>query len=194
MAPTKRVSKVKVLTVDDTLPAHGAAAALVLTLLRLAKADTWQELTAKITAGDAEVGKALAAIHLDPDQLELLSDHSATVHQVASGSPRRTIALCAECGQHVVVAGKNPPSKCAMTLLCEGTYSKVSPAKATEVRPAKIAAGDDGPLQVVPAGDESADLDRGDEAGGEELGDHLRQLEDPLQSPGEEDEEEFDFS
>ena len=143
MASPRLVSKVKVLTVDKALPEPGQAAALALTLLRLTKADTWQELADKVSQRDPAVHKALSVIYLDPDQLRLLQEYPAAVSQVAHGAPRRTIALCDLCGEHVTVAKKSPPSKCVMTLLCEGTYTKVAPAKAHQVPASDVGAGSD---------------------------------------------------
>ena len=179
------------LTVDTALPKPGQAAALALTLLRLTRTGTWTELADKVNDGQEAVHKALSGIYLTPDQLALLQEHSAVVSQVAHGAPRRTIALCDLCGEHVTVARKSPPSRCVMTLLCEGTYTKVSPAKAVQVPAADVGASSDDADQEPQTAldDDDADEPAEEADGGQGRGEAPQ----ATGGQGDQDEEEFDF-
>lgn len=154
MSRPRRIPKVTVLSVGEDQPAPAAAASLALALLRKAKCDTWDDLATKVSAADEVVAKALSRTHLSSDQLQLLSDYGPIVTLVGVSSPRRTIAWCSDCSEHLSLAGPaNPPSKCAITLRCEGTYTKVQPAKADNVPANSLVPGPDQDTDAEPCTD-----------------------------------------
>lgn len=182
-----RQSKITVFTVDDALPAVGQAASLALTLLRKTKTATMADLETAVAAGDGATMKMLRSMWLSPDQHHLLDRHREVTHAVSPDTPRRTIAICDTCGEHLVVAG-TVPSRCALTLGCEGTYAKVAPAKS------ELVSADDIPGQD----DEPDDHDRDerhdhDDRGGTEPDDEPDAGELPPPWGDEDDEEPFDF-
>lgn len=134
MASRMKTNAVTVLSVGGGLPPLAQAVSLALTVLRLARQPTWDALVAALVGEDPATLKAMSALHLAGAQRELLDTHAAAIRLVATTSPRRTIALCSQCGEHIVLTG-TAPSSCTMTLRCEGTYVKVAPAKADQ-RPA----------------------------------------------------------
>ncbi|MPV51030.1 hypothetical protein GCG21_13645 [Pseudactinotalea sp. HY160] len=155
-------AKVTVMTVDESLPAAGQAASLALTLLRRVKVSSMADLETGLAQGEARVVAALGAIWLDPEQHDLLTEHRQVACAVSPVTPRRTIALCEVCGAYLIVAG-TVPSRCAITLGCEGTYVKVQPAKSELVPAADLTpnpgTGDDEQDDDALPSDEAEHLD-----------------------------------
>jgi len=153
---TGRSTKVTVITVDDSLPPVAQAASLALVLLRKVGATDMGEFGRRVLASDKPVITSLGRIVLSEHQQELLRDHSGACALVSPGPPRRTIAVCSGCGQYLVVAG-SVPSRCALSLGCQGTYAKVAPAKAEQVDATTLTPSGQvrpDPVLEEPAGDE----------------------------------------
>lgn len=192
MAPRTRVSKVTVLAVDETLPAVAQAASVALRVLQKTKADTWDELVERVAEQDEATLKALRSLHLDDTQRNLLAEHPAAVSLVAYSTPRRTIAVCSTCHEPVVVT-KTVPSSCDMTIGCDGTYTKVQPAKAEtvpadDIEPAH-ANTDDRPDTEAPEHEEPTAPD----PHGADPADGQQGASEPAEA-GDDDEEEFEFA
>ena len=192
MAPRTQVSKVTVLAVDETLPAVAQAASVALRVLQKTKADTWDELAERVAEQDEATLKALRSLHLDDAQRNLLAEHPAAVALVAYSTPRRTIAVCSTCHEPVVVT-KTVPSSCDMTIGCDGTYTKVQPAKAEtipadDIEPAH-ANTEERPDTEAPEHDEppAPDSHGADSADGQQGASEPAEADD-------DDEEEFEFA
>lgn len=156
---TGRSTKVTVITVDDSLPPVAQAASLALVLLRKVGAANMGEFGRRVLASDKRTITALGRIVLTGPQQGLLAQHSQACALVSPGPPRRTIAVCSACGQYLVAAG-SAPSRCALTLGCAGTYTKVQPAKAEQVDADKLTASGQvrsDPSLEEPAGDDEED-------------------------------------
>ena len=109
------------------------AVSLALTILRRAKANTWEELGDAMASEDPAAVKALQAIDLTDTQLALIGEH-ANILPLIRLTPPAIPAVCPVCGQFVLVAAQTP-SKCLVTGGCAGKPVKVGAAVTAKPSP-----------------------------------------------------------
>lgn len=150
------MSKIATFTIDSSIPEVAQAVSLALVMLRRAKVDNWGDL-----AADPE---PLAGMYLTFEQKRVLAKYAHVVTLVGYRAPRCTIALCDSCNEPLILTGA-APSKCSLTLRCEGKYSKVQPGKLELVAPEDLEPDspweDDEPDALGPPAEDSPWVEEG---------------------------------
>lgn len=110
-------------------PPLAQAVSLALSVIKAAKATTWEEVPAIDTASTPViVSPAGLHINLSLAQADLIAEHAAHFVLISTAAPIMTLAVCPDCDGWTVVAGAGP-TKCKTKLGCEGKPVKASAAK-----------------------------------------------------------------
>lgn len=107
-----------------TAPEPIQAAQIALVLMGVAQTSNWAGVVAK--------GDLAAKVQLTPEQQALLEKHRGYLPYLTRGGREgtlRSIVACTVCGRTMFIGSASAPSKCQMTLGCEGTPVK---AKASQ--------------------------------------------------------------
>lgn len=135
MAAEQFLSSRPVLSPDDASTPSGSlimAASLTLKLLALSKKVSLEDANFDFTQVPAHVHIEQWQLDLINENIGVLSDLRAKIGTKEEATEQTTIAVCLSCGAHMFIQGSktNPPSKCRMTLRCNGSFVKAGPAVA----------------------------------------------------------------
>lgn len=109
---------------NPNVPGPIQAAQLALVLMQVAKTTNWAGVVA-----DEELA---TRVELTPEQQQLLEDHRGYLPYLTRGGREgtlRSLVACPKCGRTMFIGTASVPSKCQMTLGCEGKPVK---AKSTQ--------------------------------------------------------------
>lgn len=110
------------------------AAAVVLTLLRTSKLPNLAALESATAAGDEVCVKLLSKFVLSDVQLDAIEKHRDVLGMLRH-APLVSLTHCPVCDAAAAVVGA-APTKCRMTLFCEGSPVKAAAARSQAVVPA----------------------------------------------------------
>lgn len=107
-----------------TAPGPIQAAQIALVLMQVAKSTNWAGVVAETTLAQR--------VQLTPEQQQLLEEHRGYLPYLTrggNGGTLRSLLACPTCGRTMFIGSASAPSKCQMTLGCEGSPIK---AKSTQ--------------------------------------------------------------
>ena len=119
MAASTKPQVRKTIRHNESAPGPIQAAQIALVLMQVAKTTNWQGVVADATLP--------SRVQLSDEQQQLLEEHSGYLPYLTRGGREgtlRSLIACAMCGRTMFIGTGTAPSKCQMTLGCEGTPVK----------------------------------------------------------------------